>query len=278
MASNLGCIGLPVDGEAGLGRLISQIRDSAATLGVVDGVEVKRWEDASGARLIFAVNRHDEVVDVLPSFADEPGALLTGIQLLNDAAAAASVVAADGEELTQLVIELEQRTLLRTRRLSDAVAASIIALGVDIVVHADADAFAASDASLLDPAGDPGDEPAARFTENGWPWPPRVAAMSFIPYGSFAEPHEAAAYARLAGVVLSASRRSNTISGQPFIAARVRSAGFEATVCYPDDDQPVPSPGAVIAGEVFLVGSLELPPPDDPPASRFSRRRRRERT
>jgi hypothetical protein len=165
----------------------------------------------------------------------------------------ADVVDEDGELLTRLAAEFEQRRFLPAEPVEGH--ASLVALGVDVTVHASADAFAASDASLV---GDsPAGEAPAHFVENGWPWPPRMAAESFISYGAFGTGDAANAYARLNGVVLTADIRTVALTGQRFMAARVRSTGFEAAVCLPADERTVaPATGAVIAGTVFLVGSL----------------------
>ena len=82
----------------------------------------------------------------------------------------------------------------------------------------------------------------------------------------FAEPRNADAYARLAGTVLHAERRFVELTGQQFIAARVRTVGFEVDVCLSALDHPfLPEPGQVISGWIFLVASLtRLPAPFKP--------------
>jgi hypothetical protein len=134
--------------------------------------------------------------------------------------------------------------------------ACVVALGVDVTVHIDGDAFAASDASLLG-GGAGAREAPAHGVEQGWPRPPRMAAESFISYGVFGEPEQAQAYARLNGTVLRAQRKTVAVTGHGFVAARVRTAGFDVDVCLPaDDGRELPQPGNVIAGTVFLVASL----------------------
>jgi hypothetical protein len=65
-------------------------------------------------------------------------------------------------------------------------------------------------------------------------------------------------YAQLAGTVLRAERRTVAQTGQQFIAARVRTTGFELDVCLAASDHPtVPTAGQIIAGTVFLVASRE---------------------
>ena len=66
--------------------------------------------------------------------------------------------------------------------------ARVTAMGVAVQVHPDADAFAASPGSQLDPAADPGQEPPPHYRERGWSWPPRLAAESFMPTASSPAP------------------------------------------------------------------------------------------
>jgi len=73
--------------------------------------------------------------------------------------------------------------------------------------------------------------------------------------GVFSAPEQAQAYALLHGTVLDAERRTVIATGQSFIAARVRTAGFEVDLCVPATI-PVPEPGNIIGGQVFLVASM----------------------
>ncbi|MFD2767075.1 hypothetical protein [Micromonospora eburnea] len=258
MTSNLDCVGLGVTDRAGMRRLVDIALAGAERLGEADGVSVLRWQDPSGARLVLGV-RGDEVVDLLPSYAGTPGARLADVRAVNEDVAVADVLDDGGEQATMLAAELEQRRLLPAATGPVGGLACVVALGVDVAVYADAEAFAASDASLVGDRDDPGDPPA-HVVEQGWPWPPRMATESFVSYGVFGEPAQAQAYARLNGTVLGAEPRTVTATGQRFVAARVRTAGFEADVCLPAGDAGgVPQPGNVVAGTVFLVGSLPVP-------------------
>ena len=84
-------------------------------------------------------------------------------------------------------------------------------------------------------------------------------------------------YARLNGVVLGADVRTVTSTGQRFVAARVRCAGFEADVCLPAGaETTAPAPGSVVAGTAFLVASLpDLPLPQESPGRSWRPWRRR---
>ncbi|MGE5830557.1 MAG: hypothetical protein ACM30G_19645 [Micromonosporaceae bacterium] len=253
MPSNLECLGLGVADQAELERLLGVAVAAARPLGEVDGVSVLRWEDPSGARLIMSM-QGGQLLDLLPSYAGTPGAQLANVRVASDEVAFADVMEGD-EQVTMLALELEQRRLLPAEGVA-AASATVVALGVDVTVHADEEAFAASDASLLqDPGEDGPGEPPPHFAEQGWSWPPRMAAESFISYGVFGAAEDAQAYARLIGTVQHARRLRVDATGQDFLSARVRTAGFEVDLCLPPGEHNL-QPGNVIGGTVFLVGSL----------------------
>jgi hypothetical protein len=157
--------------------------------------------------------------------------------------------------LTSLAVELEQRRLLATE--IERADAAVVAFGQSVSAFADAATFGASRDSLLDPNADLDAEPPPIYAERGLPWPTRMAAESFIAYGVFPQDADARALARLNGVVLAASRRTTAHTAQSFIVARVRTAGFEVDLCMSAEEHPeVPTPGQVVGGEVFLVGSI----------------------
>jgi hypothetical protein len=257
MSSNLACVGLPSSDEQ-LGALIDQILPEAGLLGTSGGNRILRWEDPSGTRLVLEVG-DDGVVDLLPSFRSDSTVILGDLQAVNDDVVMASLLDEGGEQLTSASLALEQRRLLPRRRVAPA-RASLTALGVDVVVLPDADAFSASDASLLDPDGTPGDVPEA-YQEHGWSWPPRVAASSFFSYGVFAEGQDATAYARLSGSVLRADRRIVQATGKDVVVVDVETAGCTLTVCLEGSAcSQLPEPGNIVSGTVFLAACLEEEP------------------
>jgi hypothetical protein len=259
VTSNLDCVGLGVDSRAGLERLVDAALEDADLLGTVAGVKVLRWQDPSGARMVFGV-RGKDVLTMLPSYAGMTGARLANVRAVNDDVAVADVLDEDGEQATMLALELEERHLLPAALGPVGGPASVIALGVDAAMFADEAAFTASDASLVNERGDDDSEPPAHYAEQGWSWPPRMATESFISYGVFGTPKKAEAYARLNGVVLHAQRRTVVATGQQFVVARIRSAGFEADVCLAASDCPdIPVAGNIVGGTVFMVGSLPFP-------------------
>jgi hypothetical protein len=254
VASNLECVGLALDRD-GFQRFIDDALRTADVLGRAGDLTVHRWQDPSGARVVVATKGR-QLVEFLPCYAGAPGPSLANVHNVNDDVTVADVVDADGEKVGMLAAEFEQRRLLPPAPVGGL--ATVVALGVDVAVHADADAFAASDDSLLSPrSADEPDEPPAHYVERGWPWPPRMAASSFISYGVFGAGENAEAYARLNGTVLHAARKTVVATGQQFIVARVECGVFETDVCLPADAGTLdPAPGNVIAGTVFLVASL----------------------
>jgi hypothetical protein len=201
-----------------------------------------RWQDPSGVRMLFTTSSAG-ISRMTPSLAGDPGSVLTAVRKVNDDVAVADV-APDGETLTRMSIELEEFPLLGGGTFAGP--ASVVALGIEVTVHDNADAFAASDASLLRGSSSDSDEPL------------RLGAESFMPYGMFGPSSGVTATALLAGTVLRAERRTVRLTGQEFVVAHVRTVGFEADVCLPGVGLGLPQPGNVIAGEVFLVGSLQL--------------------
>lgn len=253
MASNLSCLGLEVLDAPALERLIGQMMETAELIGRIGELAVVRWQDAgSGARCTITTNS-GQITGFLPGFSGRPGANLAGLTALGEELAAADVLDDSGELVTKMALEVEEHAWLGSG--VDAGAAHIAALGVEVEVFADTAAFDSAPASLLAPEDEEPGEPPEAYLANGWDWPPRMAAESFISYGLFGSPEESSAHARLNAVVLSAERRRTALTGQSFIVARVRTGGFQADLCLPDQ-AVVPTAGNVVAGTVFLVGSV----------------------
>ncbi|ONI76559.1 hypothetical protein BWI15_04430 [Kribbella sp. ALI-6-A] len=252
MASNLDCLGLGVATAEEFADLVERIGPRASLVARTDdGTELLRWEDPSGARLLLTRGKRG-ITRVVPSFGGERVVRLGGVRRVNGEAAVADVVV-DGEMVTRLGIELEELPLLGDSSYEGA--ASVVALAPEVRFLADAEAFAASDFSLLAGA-DAGPRPE-HFDED-LPWPPRLAAESFIPTGMFASSEEGLRpVGLLNGVVRYAERRTTMLTGQEFVVVRVRSAGFEVDVCLPGGVD-VPLPGVVLSADVFLTGSVEM--------------------
>ena len=200
----------------------------------------------------------DDITDFLPVLASTSGGRIEDCQLINGSVATASVVDADGEQLTAMAFEAEQYRQLKAHGRPVSGIAKITALGVSVTIHLDAAAFEASPDSLLSPDADPASPPPASYVERGWSWPPRIAAESFISPGIFGDPAQSTAQARLAGTVLRASHRICELTGQGFTVATVRCVGFDTDLCLADTEHPVtPEPGSIISGTVFLTATID---------------------
>ena len=255
MASNLACVGLASASSEELSAVVAKMLPRSISLGKQRGLEVRRWEDSSGARMVLGI-RDGSIVEFLPSLASKPGARLARIAALSDEVSTAAVVDEAGDQLTSVAVEFEERALL-TETARAGGAASIVALGQAVTIHDDSAAFAASRESLLDPSADLDAPAPAVYAERGLKWPPRMASESFIAHSVFPTGAEPEATARLNGVVLHSDRRVNTLTGQAFVVARVRTIGFEADVCLPGSEHSSAlRPGQIVAGTVFLAASL----------------------
>lgn len=269
VTSNLDCVGLGVKGADDLTRLVSRALPGSVSLGVVHGLDVRRWQDPSGSRLVLGV-QDGKVADLLPSYAGAAVTWLARVRPLTEDVAEADVVDANGETITRLAFELEERRFLPTNDDGGSGAASLVALGVDVSLHDDEETFARSPESLLRPENEA--EPPAKWAERSFEWPPRVAAESFISFGLFAK---ADAHARLHGRVLEVERKAVALTGQEFLAVTLRTAGFEPTLCVPVTSLPtVPRPGHILGGSVFLVGSMPALAPTSSSLTVPRRRRR----
>jgi hypothetical protein len=222
VASNLACVGLAVADDDELQRLISRTVRRSRLIGRRGGVAVRRWEDPSGARLVFGM-RFGSVLEVLPSFATPRTVSLGAITDVDDEVSAATVLDGQGQPLAAVAFELEERRLLDASMRAGGTAA-LVALGHDVVVH--------------DPP--PGDQAATVEASGG-------LAMS----------EQGDATARLIGVVLHGERRTNALTGQSFAVARVRAAGCQLQLCLPGTEHPgAVLPGQVVTGQVFLTAAV----------------------
>lgn len=70
MSSDLSCVGLAAASRE-LAELVSAVLPHAVLTGHGGGVDVLRWQDPSGARLVLGV-RDRQLLDLLPSFAGAP--------------------------------------------------------------------------------------------------------------------------------------------------------------------------------------------------------------
>lgn len=246
MATNLACIGMDCESDDEFTTLMQRAFESGALVATQGDVQLVEWQDADGARLVFAVDG-SEVLALTPSLVGSPGAQLRNLVRIDDQLWSAEVVDADGEQLTALVADIEGAALIDPGQ-PPLGSATIVSLGVQVEVVADAEAFEASPASLL---SDAADEPPADYVENGWSWPPRWSAESFVAHGLF-DPDNGA-YAQLNGTVLSARTGRNSLTGQEYQIARVRTAGFETDLALPASEHGPLQQGNVVTGIVYVV-------------------------
>lgn len=252
MASNLGCIGLQPESDDALLAVLNSVETELRKMAVTDdGTELLQWTDESGARLTLAV-RGEDIVDLVPSFAGATGVALAGLARQGEYVAA-DVLDDAGELATRLLCELEQSHVLTDDGPSGA--AALTAFGVDVTIHADEAAFAASDDSLLTP-GDVQERPAE--LPAGAPWPPRLAPESFYSFGVFAEDTpDAEPYARMSARVVDAQTRTNSRTQQQFHAVQVTCTGMDLVLCLAASDHPAPpEPGNIVSGITYLSASV----------------------
>ncbi|GAA5141290.1 hypothetical protein GCM10023340_02770 [Nocardioides marinquilinus] len=238
MASTLACLGMHVDDLDRLGDVLDQLpADLVGRVATDEGVvESVRHRDDSGACVVLA-RLDGGVVDLVPTFESDRGARLGGLGVAGEAVVA-DVLDDDGETVTRLACDLVQRRHVRD---AGPVDAAVVALGVEVGVHADAAAFAASDDSVLGEP-EPGEEPM------------RLTAQSFVSYGLFSGDADPEPTAFLAGEVLAAESRTHAVTGQSFHVLQVETVGFTATVCLAASEHPtLPAPGSVVAGVCYLV-------------------------
>jgi hypothetical protein len=99
MASNLQCLGLFASERDDFDALVAAARAQASFIGRQGSVEVFRWQDASGVRLVLGFDG-GELSTFLPSFAGTSTTRLANVRGLNDEVFKADVVDDAGEQLT----------------------------------------------------------------------------------------------------------------------------------------------------------------------------------
>jgi hypothetical protein len=256
VSSALACVGLAVSDEAELDRMLKRVYPNVREVGFFDGVHVGRWQDDSGAALILGLHAL-ELVDFSPVYSGTSGGLFADCRLLHESIAYAKVVDSYGHQLTAMAFEAEQYRQLRALGQQVSGAARITALGTDVSIYPDEDAYADSPASQIRPSPETAPEPPPH---HDGPWPTRLAAEFFISYGLFADIARNRSRARMSGTVLRAASHVCALTGQPFIAAEVRTAGFTADLCLAAGDHAdMPVPGNVISGTVVLSASIDAP-------------------
>ncbi|WP_323793327.1 hypothetical protein [Nocardioides sp.] len=252
MSSTLGCIGLSVDDTESLDALVGRLLPDAAVVARSGELQARRWVDASGASLTMTVRQSGDdegvLVDIVPSYVAPTGggAGHDGVRL-GSLSGYGDVLAADlvddaGTRVLRVACDLAQSIVTEV---SDPRPAHLTALGLDLTVHADAAAFAASDESVISTPG-PGQTPL------------RFATESLLAYGLSEDAAKAQPTAFVSGTVLSVSSQTNAETGQGFHTARLLTSAGHVTACLAAGDHPDPPRlGNVLSGVCYLV--LDVP-------------------
>jgi hypothetical protein len=256
VSSALACLGLAVSDDDEFTVLLKHALTGIREIGTFGGVYVGRWQDDSGA--VLTLGLHDgQVADLTFSYAGTSGGLLADCRLIYQSIAWAQVTDEAGQQVTAMAFEAEQYRQLAAGSHWVSGPARITALGLDVTVYPDPEAFAASPASQVHLAAGIASPPPPDW---GGPWPPRLAAESFTSYAGIADRPHLQSRAWLSGTVLGATRRVSGLTGQAFTVAAVRTAGFEASLCLAASDHPeLPAPGSIIAGTVILSAAVDTP-------------------
>jgi len=251
-------IGIRVTGEDEFAERVVSLVNAGTARRIAPKISEHVWTDPSGARLVAQV-RNGSVEYLLPSLAaTTPAVPVRNVRLVDDETAMLDLLDdVDGQLVCPVAVELEDRAVLAHSggRLESG-SLVLAALAEEVTVHADAEAYSASQ------------------DDDG----PQFAADHFIPSGTFslAEPSPGwvpSAHALFAGEVIEAETPVNTVTGTAFHRIRVRTIDaieLDVAIATTEVGQP-PARGNVVTGTFFLTGRLGLQPTGDAD----SRKRRR---
>ncbi len=259
MASHFGAIGIEVADQDEFSERVVSLISAGTARQIAPKVSEHVWTDSSGARLVAQV-RKGELEFLLPCLAGTtPAVPVRDVHLVGDETVMLELLdGVEGEMVCPVAVELEDRAVLaHSGGRIETGSLVLAALAEEVTVHADAEAYSASQ---------DGDEP--KFAED-----------FFIPSGVFSPTEPSpdwtpSAHALFAGEVIEADTPVNTVSGKAFHRIRVRTIAaieLDVAIAATDLEQP-PVRGNIVSGTFFLTGSLGLQPPD--PAEIPSKRRR----
>ncbi|SEC47842.1 hypothetical protein SAMN04489729_1672 [Amycolatopsis lurida] len=248
VSSHFEAIGIGVTSEDEFRERVVSLIGAGTARQIDKKISEHVWTDSSGARLVAQV-RKGEIDFLLPCLAGTaPAVSVSGVRLVDDETAMLDLLDGDGEMVCPVAVELEDRAVLAQAggRLESG-SLVLAALAEDITVHADADAYEASQ-----------DEDGLKF-----------AADHFIPSGTFAleDPSPGwapSAHALFAGEVVEVATPVNTVTGEAFHRIRVRTIAaieLDVAIATTDLERP-PARGNIVTGTFFLTGSLGLQPAD----------------
>src|SRR6476660_4205681 len=107
MSSDLACVGLATESETEFDDLVRIVGPAASPVWRSGRVEVRRWQDPGGARLVFRM-RNGVAESFVPSFAGTPGVRLGDLHRLNDDVWSAAALDETDDQFTSLAFELEE--------------------------------------------------------------------------------------------------------------------------------------------------------------------------
>ncbi|MGK3208715.1 hypothetical protein [Amycolatopsis sp. MEPSY49] len=258
MSSHFEAIGIRVTSKEDFRERVVSLIGAGTARQITAKTSEQVWTDPSGARLVAQI-RTGKIEFLLPSLAGAtPPVPVRDVRLVDDETAMLDLLdGVDGELVCPIAVELEDRAVLAHfgGRLESG-SLVLAALAEDVTVHADAEAYFASQ-----------DDDKPKF-----------AADHFIPSGTFAlaEPSSGwtpSAHALFAGEVIEVETPVNTATGTAFHRIRVRTiAAIELGVAIATTDlERPPARGNIVAGTFFLTGRLGLRPTG--PAENPKRRR-----
>ena len=251
MASNLSCIGLPIESEEEFESLAEAVFPSAETISVKGGAYL-RATDESGAELWLQLNSRDEIIGMNPHFTGV-ARFTAGITASVDRSESSPLDGAyhawanptDDDSSTgeyPFVFDMPDFLVANHLRLPYRADLQIAAFGQQVDCY---------------------DSPEAHGeAQDG---ETKFASESFIPAGLFSPDGESTtpptAHAIMAGTVLAAEERVNSWTGTRFYYCQLRSLGGEYDVVLdPSEAGRLPLIGGVVAGTFWLSGRVLNPP------------------
>ncbi|EME61673.1 hypothetical protein H074_10890 [Amycolatopsis decaplanina DSM 44594] len=259
VSSHFEAIGIGVTSEDEFGERVVSLISAGTARQIAKKISEHVWTDPSGARLVAQV-RNGEIEFLLPCLAGTtPAVPVRDVRLVDDETAMLELLdGVDGELVCPIAVELEDRAVLAHSGGRLEIGSLVLAaLAEDVTVHADAEAYSASQ------------------DDDG----PKFAADHFIPSGTFSLTERSpdrtpSAHALFAGEVIEVETPVNTVTGTAFHRIRVRTIAaieLDVAIATTDVEQP-PARGNIVTGTFFLTGRLGLQPTD--PAENSSKRRR----
>ena len=241
MPSHFGSLGFSIADQDAFRALVVGLAAAGTEHRIDEHLTDRVWTDPSGARVVVLAE-DGSIKELLPCLAAEAAPVRIRDAAMHDAEVASlSLLTEGGDDVCPLMVELEDRALLARLGKLEEGQLRLAAFAEQLAVHADAEAYYASQ----------DDER------------PKMSAEHLIPVGTFTP--EPRAHAMLAAEVLQAETRTNMWNGGTFHWLRLRGiAGIEFDAAVdPTAVAALPEPGNIVAGTFFMTGSLGLEYPAD---------------